>query len=84
MTDEQINEAIETVLHGNEHWLITRDYCADLNAMHEVEKVLTFEDWEYYCEKLGGSFRGCAHATARQRAEALLRVIGKWRRCRGD
>jgi hypothetical protein len=54
------------------------DYCNDLNAMHEAEKVLTFKDWEFYCDELGGSFQGCAHATARQRAEAFLRTLGKW------
>jgi hypothetical protein len=78
MTDEQINAAIARALNANEHWMMEKDYCNDLNAMHEAEKVLIFEDWESYCEKLGGSFRGCAHATARQRAEAFLLTLGKW------
>jgi hypothetical protein len=79
MTNEQINAAIARVLNADEHWMIQKDYCTDLNAMHEAEKVLTFEDWESYRDELGGSFRGCAHATARQRAEAFLRTLGKWK-----
>ena len=51
-------------------------YSIDLNAMHEAEKALT-DHWD------GFHFRNhlCnnIHATARQRAEAFLRTIGKWR-----
>lgn len=52
--------------------------CADLNAMHEAEKVLTFDEWDIYCVHLGDTQPSCAKATARQRAEAFLRTIGKW------
>jgi hypothetical protein len=60
-------------------------YCFDLNAMHEAEKMLfpyyatvysnklakvtgaeMSDDTDYFC------------ATARQRAEAFLRALGKW------
>lgn len=54
------------------------DFSTDLNAMYEAEKVLTFKDWELYCDELGGSLRGCAHATARQRARAFLETFGLW------
>ena len=68
------------------------DYLNDLNAMHEAEGRLTGGQWTDYVirlEKRGGSFPdqlnvSCvisfyiAHATAAQRAEALLRTIGKW------
>jgi hypothetical protein len=54
------------------------DYCTDLNAMHEAEKVLTFDEWDIYCVHLGDTQPSCAKATARQRAEALLRTLGKW------
>ena len=55
------------------------DYCSDLNAMHEAEKVLTtFDEWDIYCVHLGDTQPSCAKATARQRAEAFLRVMGKW------
>jgi hypothetical protein len=54
------------------------NYCKDLNAMQKAEDELTFEDWELYCDELGGSLRGYARATSRQRAEAFLRTLGKW------
>ena len=79
MTDEQINAAIETVLHRNEHWIISRDYCADLNAMHEAEKTIYKHNnlWTAYYYAVGaGPFS--LHVTARKKAEAFLRTIGKW------
>jgi hypothetical protein len=90
MTDKQINAAIAEAcgwtvdkrgfgwLNPNGCYTEPPDYCSDLNAMHEAEDELTFEDWELYCDELGGSLRGCAHATARHRAEAFLRTLGKW------
>ncbi len=64
------------------------DYCGDLNAMHEAEKVLT-KDRNSYLTTLAGlvevdHLRGLdadwpwVCATARQRAEAFLRTLGKW------
>lgn len=72
----------------------TPNYCADLNAMHEAEKVLIagFEDepessepWSDYQTNL---IIACPaylsyHATARQRAEAFLRTMGKWEEVQG-
>jgi len=67
-----------------------RNYCGDLNAMHEAEGVLG-PKWVSYCEQLleiaepePRTLEVChywnlLHATARQRAEAFLRVVGKWR-----
>ena len=62
------------------------NYCADLNAMHEAEMVLAPKNWNNFSEKwhhyYGHLRRGDAdraiHATARQRAEAFLRTLGKW------
>jgi hypothetical protein len=57
------------------------DYCTDLNAMHEAEKVLTDDQREvFYPRNLGAWQRpfNVIYATARQRAEAFLRVLGKW------
>lgn len=65
------------------------DYLNDLNAMHEAEKLLTDEQIWKYISKLvdltgAESLEEYAeafvmiHATAAQRAEALLRTIGKW------
>lgn len=64
-------------------------YLNDLNAMHEAEKVV--KPVHIYNEQLEIVVLGCAmcgkdavaefrvrHATAAQRAEALLKTIGKW------
>lgn len=68
------------------------DYLADLNAMHEAEKVLTYEQAEEFVEQLYLADQknnlaenpppwrfNVASATAAQRAEAFLRTIGKWK-----
>lgn len=55
------------------------DYCADLNAMHEAEKTLNSEQLHDYYENLelvnGWEYPS---STARQRAEAFLKTLGKW------
>ena len=58
------------------------NYCGDLNAMHEAEKIgqsLQAGFWTAYnaALKLAGAVY-ISHATARQRAEAFLRTTGKW------
>lgn len=56
-------------------------YASDLNAMHEAEKIFTEAQRCAYCGHLrpiGGHTWTAAHTTARQRAEAFLRTIGKW------
>jgi hypothetical protein len=54
------------------------DYCRDLNAIHEAEKVLTTAQTttmsQYLHRRLGMLW---GFATASQRAEAFLRTIGK-------
>ncbi len=68
--------------------LFIPDYLSDLNAMHEVEKVLDgradyYEmlmwicdhDWQHSSAK---HIRNPICATAAQRAEAFLRTIDKW------
>lgn len=84
MTDEQINAAIAEILG------ITRgipDFCGDLNEMHGAEKVLAERDHMFYQahlsfvtgnSKVVGSWP-LIQATARQRAEAFLRTLGKWK-----
>lgn len=57
------------------------DYCTDLNAMHEAEDFLRGNDFQRYAEMLDsiiGSLGGI-RATARERAEAFLRTLGKWK-----
>ena len=91
MTDEQINAAIAEACgwkEGVERYVqnlplmkAPPDYCNDLNAMHEAEKVLTDDQREvFYPRNLGAWQRpiNVIYATARQRAEAFLRVMGKW------
>ena len=63
------------------------DYCNNLNAMHEAEKVLILTKRGEYlwhlaliccnCEEGSRTFETTT-ATASQRAEAFLRTIGKW------
>ena len=64
-------------------------YITDLNAMHEAEKVLREMQTMTYIDRLGeivsqgmgdgsyGEIWNMLHATARQRAEAFLRTLGK-------
>lgn len=61
------------------------NYSKDLNAMHEAEEVLDFDQQEVFLMNLGAynhdsdaTWDAC-HATARQRAEAFLRTINKWK-----
>jgi hypothetical protein len=83
MSDEQINIAIEEIirpaLHGN-IYRPTRDYCNDLNAMQEAEKMLNSEQWVAYGKELSrlGVFP-MVHANAKERTEAFLRTFGKWK-----
>lgn len=71
-----------------DHVAVAPDFLNDLNAMAEAEQTLP--DWndlplghnrwrylDYLAEICGGISRASC-ATAAQRAEAFLRVIGKW------
>jgi hypothetical protein len=81
MTDSQINFLICEITGDDPHWKCAKDYCNDLNAMHEAEKVLTDDQRDiFYPRWLGGfmSRTGPIYATARQRAQAFLRTMGKW------
>jgi hypothetical protein len=56
-------------------------YTVDLNAMHEAENALDESLRNQYIDWLGTIHTDSwefATATARQRAEAFLRVLGKW------
>jgi hypothetical protein len=86
MTDREINAAMARVLN----W--TTIDCNDLNAMHEAEKVLTQDQRGQIVDELceivlreknteSGPMTAIISAffaTARQRAEAFLRTLGKW------
>lgn len=88
MTNEQINAAIAEMCgwkEGVERYVqnlplmkAPPDYCTDLNAMHEAEGTLgkSLYRMEAQLKRMAGAI--CFHASARQRAEALLRTLGKW------
>ena len=54
------------------------DFCTDLNAMHEAEKSLPIKKILIYFKKLEKLTSYWFRATARERAEAFLRTLGKW------
>ena len=55
------------------------DYCADLNEMHDAEKACRVNRNWIYLNELDLVCRvDAVYATARERAEALLRTLGKW------
>jgi len=58
------------------------DYFNDLNAVHELEKVLTEDRYDDYRQHLGKAvgylWRGIFSATAAQRAEALGLTLNLW------
>lgn len=69
---------------------IDGDPLSDLNAMHYAEKTLTDDEYEQYFETLPKvlgldpffkveSERAMLSSSARQRAEAFLRVKGLWK-----
>lgn len=71
---------------------VVPNYCVDLNAMHGAEELLDYEKSEAFSNAVADivhaanhekdyPFPWCfarIHATARQRAEAFLRTLGKW------
>jgi len=63
------------------------EYAHCLNAMHEAEKLLNSDDiFEAYYLALyetTQSTRWPVCATARERAEAFLRTLGKWEEVQG-
>ena len=68
---------------GRWHWCPDNCVLSDLNAMHEVEKLLTPRQWVSYgkhvqmlCEE---TITWRIHATAAQRAEAFLRTLNLWK-----
>ena len=81
MNDEQINAAITQAIDADPHWKCAKDYCKDLNAMHEAEKTLSIASMyvmEVQLKYVLSAREFYFHATARQRAEAFLRTLGKW------
>ncbi len=94
MTDEQINQSIAKacgICHvakvvpmykTPQGWVLDcPDYCSDLNAMHDAEKMLSNANMyvmEVQLKYVLSPGEFYFHASARQRAEAFLRTLGKW------
>lgn len=64
-------------------YIRTKMWTTDLNAMHEAEGTLDEEQWMEYIDWMPQKWEAAVHATARQRAEAFLRAIGKWEEVQG-
>lgn len=89
MSDDEINLAIAEACGCDE----PLDYCVDLNAMYHAEcsfdvgttkQVIhaTNRYLEQLCRVIGCTVEDLfqlTHASSRQRAEAFLRTIGKWK-----
>lgn len=80
MTDEQINIAIAKACGCNED----KDYANNIHAMREAEDFLNnFYFLKYHHSLLALQKRlnmnQMVSATPRQRAEAFLRTIGRWK-----
>lgn len=91
MTDRQINAAIAEacdivgkdkygpIYKTSNGWVVDcPQFATDLNAMHEAEKFLPIKKILTYFKKLEKSNPYWFMATARERAEAFLRALGKW------
>ena len=91
MTDQQINQAIAEAcgIVGKDQygplyqtpdgWVVDcPQFATCLNAMHEAEKILPIKKILIYFKKLEKLTSYWFRATARQRAEAFLKALGKW------
>jgi len=54
------------------------DYLNDLNACHQMEKVLTADQWYEYDRLMPLRDPQKMHATAAQKCNAFLRTLGLW------
>lgn len=56
------------------------DYCNDLNAIHDAEKILNpLQVVSYWSQLERQRIEPIIFATASQRSEALLKTLGKWK-----
>lgn len=61
------------------HWIGTPYRVGNAEWLHVAqlaEGQLSDDDWDRYCEALGGSLRACASATWQARVRGLLQVKG--------
>ena len=96
MTDQQINQAIAEacgivgkdqygpLYQTQEGWVVDcPKFATCLNAMAEAEKAISYVQLCNYIDLLIQFSPEAAVATARQRAEAFLRTLGKWEEVQG-
>lgn len=62
------------------------DYCNDLNAMHNAEGLLSESQWQDFVDHLVNDWsslpdpwKEVCHATAKEKAKAYLKTLGKWK-----
>ena len=90
MTDEQINQRIAEACGWKPaprgRWKLNErverfrpDYLNDLNAMHEAEKIMSYDEFDEYYVQLSMKMVRPFHATAAQRAEAFLKTLNLWK-----
>jgi hypothetical protein len=88
MTDEQINQRIAKATKWKsktigpswyEYETKMPNWAGCLNAMHEAENNLDFDQWHKYASLIGRhDYKLLVNANARQKAEAFLKTLGKW------
>ena len=96
MNDQQINQAIAEacgivgkdkygpLYQTPDGWVVDcPQFATDLNAMHQAEKNLPIKKIVTYFKKLEKLTSYWFMATARERAEAFLKAIGKWEEVQG-
>jgi hypothetical protein len=77
--DHKFKRRIRNTENYEWRWQHKFNYCNDLNAMHEAEATLTEDQlWRMAREIERNDEQWYFRATARQRAEAFLRTVGKW------
>lgn len=85
MTQEQkrIKLAEAFGMTGWEEARALPDFFNDLDAVHELEKALTYEQQCFYCDILkmvvgGPAYMPAVRASAAQRCEALGKTLNLW------
>lgn len=96
MTNDEINKAIAetcgwilTAMNwwykDGEYFALPPDYCKDLNAIHEAEKITLKNNallWHRYASFLDRDYCNQPYtigSTAWQRAEAFLKTLNLWK-----
>jgi len=74
---------VNCLVGDHEEWgelQLVPEYCRCLNAMYDAEKRLLPSQWSMYITCLNSDHHpaGVVHQTARFKAEAYVRALGKW------